>query len=188
VYTTSLNPSIIDSTPACSSQVDVKPSTPSIISSTSARIFNLAEIPLSSITVNQTDNADEVIESLKHDDDIELEILLKPKPPIFIPKTLSPSASTLIRPMLKINKANVKRTLSTANTINLQRRKRIGLTPLIIDNRRYIHRDPITPPGTETTKKKDKFSPNQIIANNDDKDEKISSSRNLESPSLIAFN
>lgn len=130
--------------------------------------------PLSSILVNTNDDSNGTIEPLKHNDDIELERLIKPKSAEKLSKTkslvslpTSPSLSQQQRQLslltdrsnTKISKLSVKRTLSNANSINnLQRKKRIDLAPLIIDNRRYIHRHPIVPACTQTTKRKDKIN------------------------------
>jgi hypothetical protein len=184
---TSLHSLIIDPIPSNSSQVE-----PSIISSTSANISKVGETPSSLITINQTDITTNVIESSKQEDNIEFELLIKSKQPSpVLSKSLSSTDPSLVRSMIKINKANVKRTLSTANTINMQRRKRIGLTPIIIDNRRYIHHHGNTSSFPETNKNKDKTFATKTILNIEKIDKQQSNeipTRNAHSPSLFSFN
>jgi len=140
--------------------------------------------PLSSNIVNTTDDIDETIEPLKHDDDIELERLMKPKTSEQISKTNSflPTPTLLIRPNTKMNKTSFKRTISTATTFGMQRKKRIDLTPVIFEHRRYIHRRGIIPPCTETTKKKDKLLKNRVIL----KDQKQDQIESQDSQSVMA--
>ena len=47
----------------------------------------------------------------------------------------------------------MKRALSTTNTLTLHRKKRIDLTPVIVNNRRYVNRSSIIPKCTETSNK-----------------------------------
>jgi hypothetical protein len=135
--------------------------------------------------MNQTDTTNELIESSKHENDLEFELLIKPKQPLTISKSLSAIGSSLNRPLIKINKASVKRTLSTANTIRIQRKKRIGLIPIIIDNRHSL-----TPSYIETTKKKDISFKNKPILNieKDDHQSNELQSKNVESTSLFSVN
>ena len=152
-----INPPIRATTPAF---VDPKPS---IIHATPVSFSTATSTPFSSITLDQAVYTSETFESLKHDDDIALERLMKPSSPIILTKEPiitskpQPSASTtssVTRPIIKINKTSIKRTLSVTNNVRFQRKKRIDITPVVIYNRRYIHRHGLTPPCTETIKNK----------------------------------
>ena len=183
VNTTSPNSSMANATPIGLSPVDTTPSKtptvsttppnlpnvgakPSCVSSTPVSLSAVVATSFSSNTVNQTDDIDTTIESFKHEDDIELERLIKSpqqSPNISKPKSLISTASTITRPILRINKSSIKRTFSNTNTLGIQRRKRIDLTPMIIDNRRYIYRHGIIPPCTETSRRKEKLINPRIL-------------------------
>ena len=127
-------------------------------------------IPLDSI--NDMNIIEESIEPLTHDDDIQLERLINPKTSGKLPKpqsSVKASPSTTVRPTFSNQMAKVKRAYSTAVGVNMQRKKHIDLTPMIIDNRRYVHRNPIVPPCTETMKKPTKAfqqNKNQLAQSN----------------------
>lgn len=108
-------------------------------------------IPISLEPISNSIETIETIEPLKHEDDIELERLMKSKP-VKSKTPLSPSNAPN-RPVIRIHRPNMKRALSTGNTLTVRRKKRIDLTPVIIDQRRYVNRTSIVPKCTETSNK-----------------------------------
>ncbi|CAF3871830.1 unnamed protein product [Rotaria sp. Silwood2] len=158
------NSSIDDIIPLNASNINDRPKNSCVISTT----------PVSLNIINKTDDTIETIEPLKHDDDIELERLMNSKTLEKNNFKIKPSLSIstpINRLPVKINKTNVKRNLLTTNTFTIQRKKRLDLTPIIIDKKRYIHRHGIVPISTETTKKEDKISKSQIIFHEQEQDE-----------------
>ncbi|CAF2494573.1 unnamed protein product [Rotaria sp. Silwood2] len=153
-----------DIIPLNASNINDRPKNSCVISTT----------PVSLNIINKTDDTIETIEPLKHDDDIELERLMNSKTLEKNNFKIKPSLSIstpINRLPVKINKTNVKRNLLTTNTFTIQRKKRLDLTPIIIDKKRYIHRHGIVPISTETTKKEDKISKSQIIFHEQEQDE-----------------
>ncbi|CAF0782845.1 unnamed protein product [Rotaria sordida] len=131
--------------------------------------------PINLNIINKTDDTNETIEPLKHDDDIALERLMKSKKieknNFHIKSSLSISTTMNRSSSIKINKTNIKRNISTANTFNIQRKKRLDLTPIIIDKKRYIQRNSIILRSTETIKKEDNISKSQIIFHKQEQDD-----------------
>ncbi|CAF3528770.1 unnamed protein product [Rotaria sordida] len=131
--------------------------------------------PINLNIINKTDDTNETIEPLKHDDDIALERLMKSKKieknNFHIKSSLSISTTMNRSSSIKINKTNIKRNISTANTFNIQRKKRLDLTPIIIDKKRYIQRNSIILRSTETIKKEDNLSKSQIIFHKQEQDD-----------------
>ncbi|CAF3340260.1 unnamed protein product [Rotaria sp. Silwood1] len=156
--------SIDDIIPFHSSNINDTPKNSSTISTT----------PVNLNIINKTDDTNETIEPLKHDDDIVLERLMKSKKPDITNLKIKPSLSTstsMNRTPIKINKTNVKRNLLTTNSFTIQRKKRLDLTPIIVDKKRYIHRNGILPISTETTRQEDKICKNQIILHEQEQNE-----------------
>jgi len=190
VDSTPLNPLRLITTPINISVLDITSLNRSRISTTPLSLSVVTSTPLSSITINDTDDTDEIMEPLKHNDDIQLECLMKPK--LSKTKSLLTTPVKMIQQNIQTNKGYMKRTLSNTNSFGIQRKKRIDLSPMIIDNRRYIHRHSIIPPCTETTKKKN----NQTIIK-DKKPNKIeqqvdplfiTTTPNIESLELYSYN
>jgi hypothetical protein len=179
LITTPVNISLVDIKSLNSSKIITTPLSLSVVTSTPLSSSIVTATSLSPITINNTDDTDERIESLKHDDDIRLECLMKPK--IFQTKSFLTTSIQMTRQNIKTNKVNMKRTLSNTTSFGIQRKKRIDLTPITIDSRRYLHRHGIIPPCTETTKTKDKISKNQTII----KDEKLNKIENKPDPLLM---
>ncbi|CAF0813875.1 unnamed protein product [Rotaria sp. Silwood1] len=156
--------SIDDIIPFHSSNINDTPKNSSTISTT----------PVNLNIINKTDDTNETIEPLKHDDDIVLERLMKSKKPDITNLKIKPSLSTstsMNRTPIKINKTNVKRNLLTTNSFTIQRKKRLDLTPIIVDKKRYIHRNGILPISTETTRQEDKICKSQIIIHEQEQNE-----------------
>lgn len=154
--------SIADIIPLSSSKIDTIPTNSSLSSMT----------PLNPNIINKADDTNETIEPLKHDDDIALERLIKAKKTEKSCK-LKPSLSisNLSRPNVKVNKSNFRRNIPTVNTFHIPRKKRLDLTPVFLDKKHYVQRNPIVPSSTETVKKDDKLSNSQIMSNEEEKNE-----------------
>ena len=175
-----LNPPIRPTTAVSLSIVNPQSVNPLNPSATPVSFSTAVPSSFSSVTLDQTVYTSETIESLKHDDDIALERLMNSQPlplpvkePIIMSKAQpsASTASTTARPIMKINKTSIKRTLSVNTNVRLQRKKRIDITPVIIYNRRYVHRHGLTPPCTETMKNKALPISKDIV--NDVQEEKI---------------
>lgn len=138
-------------------------------SSVDGRLMNASEIiaaSTSSSLINPTPDIDESIEPLKHDDDIALERLMKSKKTeknSKIKPTPSTSPISMNRISPKTNRISLRRNMSISNSTYMQRKKRIDLTPVIIDNKRYIHRNGIIPSSTQTSKNEDNSPKDQPI-------------------------
>lgn len=184
---TPVSTSVIETASTKTSRVVTTPfSLSTVNASTPFSLSVTTGTPLSSTMVNTIDDTNEIIESFRHRDDLELERLMKPKTleNISKPKSFVTPPPLTNRSNLKITKLSVKRTLSNANSINTQRKKRIDITPLIINSRHYTHRHSIVPACTETTKRKDKLPNNKINPQNEKQtDPTISSTTN--SPELL---
>ncbi|CAF2162437.1 unnamed protein product [Rotaria magnacalcarata] len=131
---------------------------------TSSSVIGTTSVNLHMSTI--TPDTDATIEPLKHEDDIALEHLMKSKKLEKKSKTkplISTSTTSMNRVNIKANKISVKRNISTSNTIYMQRKKRLDLTPIIIDKKCYVHRNGIIPISTETTKKEDNIPNNEVI-------------------------
>lgn len=106
-------------------------------------------------------SADEPVEPLKHCDDLELERLIQPK--LVKCSTAFSSSTHSSRPVVKTRKSNIKRGQSTTSSLMVQRKRRIDLTPMIFDNRRYVNRQTIIPKCTETSPKLEMKPLNRVI-------------------------
>lgn len=175
IHSILMNPPLRATTPISASFHDPKSSNPSTVHTTPVSFSTATSTPFSSITLDQTVYTSENFESLKHDDDIALERFMKPSPPIILtkepiiiskPQLSASTASTVARPVIKINKTSVKRTLPITSSVRFQqRKKRADVTPVVIHNRRYIHRHGLTPPCTETVKSKALPAVNKDLVN-----------------------
>jgi hypothetical protein len=161
----------------------------SSVISTSPLISSIIDTPfLISPVINETD---ETIEPLKHEDDIELERLLKPKKSEKLVKSkssLSTPLTTTNRPIIRINKSSIKRALSTATLLSIQRKKRIDLTPIIVNNKRYTHRNTIISTCTETTTKDDVIPINKTVLEEENIQPAMSPSEYIDATEVYYFN
>jgi hypothetical protein len=129
---------------------DAKPINPTLFSITSSSLSTVTTSPLSSMTLSTTYNRTETIESFKHGDDIKLARVIKPTKSLLISSLLTRQSS------IKTNKIGVRRTLSNTTSLGMQRKNRIDVTSILINDRHYTNRHAIIPACTKTIKTKDK--------------------------------
>jgi hypothetical protein len=192
--TTPLNMPLVNTTPLSSTILRATPMSVPIFDRNSIASSISDAILLSPFTVDTTDETNQAIDSFKHNDDIELELLMTQKKSVknSNPKHPLSSTSTITRPTAKINKPNPRRTFSSMDPFGLQRQKRINLTAVIVGNKRYTYRPGIVPPSTETIKAENKITRTQDYEQDQtekqDNQSVITTSANLNVPELCFFN